>query len=262
MSSAGAADHEVGHQWWPMTVGVNETWYPFMDEGFNNFMNRLSTADREHRAPTLDGLGQSYGARSGDEHEPPLMWNANYGGPLYQFQAYTKAGMMLSMLGGVVGDSAMLSAMSDYAKAWRFKHPSPWDFAFFMDNALHRDLGWFWYYWLFTTESVDGTIQSVTARGNRTTVTVREDGQMPSPVVLRVELAPGRAARIPANARMESDSTVVVTYPVDVWFAGRKTFNAVLDFGARRIRKITLDPFKRFPDRDPTDNEWPRAAAH
>ena len=23
-------------------------------------------------------------------------------------------------------------------------------------NALHQDLGWFWYYWLFTTESVDG----------------------------------------------------------------------------------------------------------
>ena len=39
-----------------------------------------------------------------------------------------------------------------------FKHPSPWDYMFFMNRALGQDLGWFWYYWLFTTESVDGSI--------------------------------------------------------------------------------------------------------
>ena len=259
MSSPGAADHEVGHQWWPMMVGVNETWYPFMDEGFNNFMNILSRADRDHKAPVLDGLGQSYGQFSGNEREAPLMWNANFGGPMYGFQGYSKAGMMLSMLGGIAGDSAVLGAMSDYAKAWRFKHPSPWDFAFFLSNALHRDLGWFWNYWLFTTESVDGSIQKVTTRGNRTTVTVRQDGEMPSPVVLKVGLSGKRAAqKLPANARMSDDSTAIVTYPVDVWFSGKRTFDAVLDFGGRKISKITLDPARRFPDENPADNEWPR----
>ena len=259
MSSAGASDHEVGHQWWPMMVGVNETWYPFMDEGFNNFMNILSRADRDHKAAVIDGLGQAYGATSGNEREAPLMWDANYGGPMYAFQGYAKAGMMLSMLGGIAGDSAVLSAMSEYAKAWRFKHPSPWDYAFFMSNALHRDLGWFWNYWLFTTESVDGSIQNVAARGKRTVVTVRQDGEMPSPVVLKVEFA-GRnsAAKLPVNARVLDDSTAIVTYPVDVWFSGKRTFEAVLDFGGRKISKITLDPFRRFPDRNPADNEWPR----
>ena len=37
--AAGSTDHETGHQWWPMMVGVNETWYGFMDEGFNQYMN-------------------------------------------------------------------------------------------------------------------------------------------------------------------------------------------------------------------------------
>ena len=45
MSGVGAADHEVGHEWWPMMVGVNETWYGWMDEGFNDYMNILSEAD-------------------------------------------------------------------------------------------------------------------------------------------------------------------------------------------------------------------------
>ena len=44
---------------------------------------------------------------------------------------------------------------------------------FFMNNALGRDLGWFWYYWLFTTERVDGSIaqrDDAGQRGPRSTV--------------------------------------------------------------------------------------------
>ncbi len=258
-SSAGAADHETGHQWWPMMVGVNETWYGFMDEGFNQYMNTLSAADRNKQPANLDGMGQSYGRTSGDETEAPLMWDANYGGPMYRFQAYQKAPLMLSMLGGIVGDTAVWRAQSEYAKAWLFKHPSPWDYALFMSNALKRDLGWFWYYWLFTTESVDGSVAAVKSANGKTTVTVRQDGQMPSPVVLRVKFAP-KGAKIVAmkNSVMTDSATAVVTYPVDVWFSGSRTFDAVLSFGPRAIEKITLDPSCRFPDRDPVDNTWPK----
>ena len=262
MSGAGAADHEVAHQWWPMMVGVNETWYPFMDEGFDEYVNVLSEAHALNVAPRLDGLGQSYGRVSGDEKEAPLMWNANYGGPSYGFQAYGKAPLMLSSLGGVVGDTAVQRALAEFTTAWRFKHPSPWDFAFFMNGALRQDLGWFWYYWLFTTESVDASIQSVTTSGARTAVTVHQAGQMPSPVVLQVQFSPtGPAVRPMSNSRMIDATTAVVTYPVDVWFSGSRTFRANLDFGGRTIERITLDPGGRFPDRDARDNIWPRASA-
>jgi hypothetical protein len=166
---------------------------------------------------------------------------------------------MLSMLGGIVGDTAVWRAMSDYANTWRFKHPSPWDYAFFMSNALHRDLGWFWYYWLFTTESADGSIERVATAGSRTSVTVRQDGQMPSPVVLKVRFAPqGPAIRPMPNSTMMDSVTAIVTWPVDVWFGGSRTFQADLDFGPRRIERIILDPACRFPDRVLTDNMWPR----
>jgi hypothetical protein len=260
-SAAGAADHETGHEWWPMMVSTNETWYGWMDEGFNQYMNGLSSSDRSKTPANLDGLGQSYGRTSGDEREAPLMWDANYGGPNYSFQAYGKSPLMLSMLGGIVGDTAVWRAHSEYAKAWLFKHPSPWDYAFFMSTALKRDLGWFWYYWLYTTESVDGSIADVKIAAGKTTVTVRQDGQMPSPVVLKVRFAP-KGAKIKAmkNAVMTDSVTAVVTWPVDVWFSGSRTFNAVLDFGARAVEKITLDPSCRFPDRDVTDNVWPKQA--
>lgn len=261
MSAAGAADHEAGHEWWPMMVGTNETWWGFMDEGFNQYMNILSAADRQGQRPDLDGLGQAYGRVSGNELEPPLIWNANLAGPMYSFQAYGKAPMMLSMLGGVVGDTAVWRAMSEYAHAWRFRHPTPWDYAFFMQNALHRDLGWFWYYWIFTTDAVNGSIRSVTSAGPRTTVVVRQDGEMPSPVVLKVQLAPtGPAIRPMPGSTMLDPTTALVTYPVDVWFAGSRTFTTTLDFG-RPIQRIVLDPYCRFPDSDPSDNVWPHPAA-
>ncbi len=326
MSSIGASDHEAGHEWWPMMVGTNETWYGFMDEGFNQYMNALSTADRVTlgigtgrggaggggRAGNAPGVvnappgaavvttgragapvlttsggggggggrgaactsrtmnppggvgvlncnGQSFGAQSGDESYAMLMWNANYGGPRYQDQAYGRAPKMLSMLGGIVGDSAVWHAMSGYAKAWLFKHPTPWDYAFFMSRALKQDLGWFWYYWLYTTESVEGSIQDVKSVGPATTVTVRQDGQMPSPVVLKVEFAPkGAAIRQMKNSVKLDSASALVTFPVDVWFNGSKTFKAALNFGGRKIEKITLDPYGRFPDKDVTDNVWPR----
>ena len=263
-SNRGAADHETGHQWWPMVVSNNETWYGWMDEGFNQYMNILSGADAAGTKPVLDGLGQSYGNTSGNEAEPAMMWNANYGGPgFYGFTTYSKTPLMLSMLGGIVGDSAVQRAHREWGTAWMFKHPSPWDYMFFMSNALKQDLGWFWYYWLFTTESVDGSIaRSVTNSAVRTTVTVRQDGQMPSPVVLEVKFGAGsQAIRPMRNAVMKDAQTAIVTFPVDVWFSGSKTFDAVLDFGSRPIERIRLDPGCRFPDRDPKDNVWPRKPA-
>ena len=63
-----------------------------------------------------------------------------------------------------------------------------------MNRELGRDLNWFWYYWLFTTDSVNGSIKDVVSNGGKTKVTVHQAGEMPSPVVLKVEFADGRVA--------------------------------------------------------------------
>ncbi|MBT1700153.1 M1 family metallopeptidase [Fulvivirgaceae bacterium PWU4] len=256
-SNQGAADHETAHQWWPMMVGNNETRYGWMDEGFNQFMNILSDADAEGKPYSLDGLGQRYGKTSGSENEAPMMWSANDAGPGYRFQTYGKAPLMLSMLGGMVGDEAVLKAMKAYTKAWSFKHPSPWDYMFFMNQALGQNLEWFWYYWLFTTESVDGSIRDVQSSRGMTRVVVHQAGQMPSPVVLKVEFEEsGPAIGNMPNAKPIDKNTVIVTWPADVWFNGSRTFNADLTLGERKIKKITLDPYGRFPDAEVKDNVW------
>jgi Peptidase family M1 domain len=258
----GVTDHEIGHQWWPMMVGTNETWYGWMDEGFNDYMNILSEAAYRKVPAVLDTLGASYGETALTETQAPMMWDNNYGGGSTTFVTYDKAGMMFSMLGAIVGDSAVVRALRSYAQDWRFRHPSPWDFMFAMNRELKQDLGWFWYYWLFTTETSDGAIAGVEQKGNRTLVTVREGGEMPAPVVLRIEFAgdgPVPATRM-GNAVIEG-RTATVTWPAEVWFDGHRIFVAELSFGKARIERITLDPRLRFPDRDYADNIWPRPQA-
>ena len=39
----GVTDHEFGHTWFPMIVGSNERKHAWMDEGFNTFINGIST---------------------------------------------------------------------------------------------------------------------------------------------------------------------------------------------------------------------------
>ena len=258
-SNQGAADHEVGQQWWPMMLGTNETWYGWMDEGLNVYMNALSDADLRGTVANYDGAGQSYGRQSGDLDEPTLMWPSNNSGSMYGFQAYSKATLMLSMLGGIVGDDEVQRAMREYTEAWAFKHPSPWDFVFSMSNSLKVELGWFWYYWLWTTESVNGSIESVTNADSAQTVTIKQDGQMPAPVIIQVDfVADGPELKPVSNARILETGSAILTWPVDVWFDGARTFEAKFDFGARKIQRITLDPKRRFPDSNPQDNVWPR----
>lgn len=260
-SNQGAADHETAHQWWPMMLGTNETRYGWMDEGFNQYMNILSDADAEGKPYSLDGLGQSYGRVSGEESEAPLMWSANDAGSGYGYQTYLKTPLMLSMLGGMVGDEAVINAMKEYTKTWSYKHPSPWDYIFFMNNQLGQNLEWFWYYWLWTTESVNGSIKNVVTSKGKTTVTVHQAGEMPSPVVLKVEFEPeGPAIKKVDNAKMIDVNTALVTWPVTVWFDGKRDFDAVMNFGERKIKKITFDPHGRFPDSNPWDNVWPKSA--
>lgn len=49
-----------------------------------------------------------------------------------------------------------------------------------------------------------------------------------------------------------------VTWPVEVWFGGSRTFTATLDFGGRPVVGVLLDPQCRFLDQNAADTVWPR----
>ncbi|HEU6449789.1 MAG TPA: M1 family metallopeptidase [Gemmatimonadaceae bacterium] len=238
----GVITHELGHEWFPMMVGSNETWYGWQDEGFNEFIDAAATADHEKKPTDWSSEGSSYRRIAGSELEPAMMWPTDFAGPYYSIQAYVKAPLALHALGGVVGDSAVRSAFAGYARAWRYKHPSPWDFFMYMDRALRRDLGWFWNSWWFTTQSFDQGIANVKQANGTLTLTVADHGGMPMPVIARVDFTDG--------------SSRTITRPATVWFSGSRSTSLTLPLRGKSIAHVTLDPENRFQDLDRSNNEW------
>ena len=179
---------------------------------------------------------------AGTEVEAPMMWLADYAGPGYGVQTYSKAEIALNALGGVVGDSAVGRAFSEYAKAWKYKHPTPYDFFFSMNKSLGRNLDWFWYQWFFTTYTFDQSIRSARIVGDEVDLTVHDKGDLAMPLIVRIDWAGG--------------NHTIMTYPADMWFSGARTPTMRIRLNGRTIKSITLDPDNKFQDLDRSNNVW------
>jgi hypothetical protein len=241
-SDFGVTTHEFGHEWFPMTVSSDETRYGWMDEGFNEYIDAAAAADFTHKPEVMAEGAQAYRDVAGSELEAPMMWPTDFAGPNATMTTYVKAPVMLHALGGVVGDSAAHQAFVNYAREWRFKHPSPYDFAMSMNHSLGKNLDWFWYQWLFTTYTVNQGIESVVTRGTNAVITVRGRGDMAMPIILRVEYT---------NGSMDT-----VLQRADVWFAGSRQVAMNIPLRGKTIKSVTLDPDNRFQDLDRSDNAW------
>jgi hypothetical protein len=241
-SSLGVTVHEFGHQWFPMMVGSNETRYGFMDEGFNGYIDAIAVA-RINNTVLARQIGVSgYQRIAGTELEAPMMWVADYAGPGYGVQTYSKAPVALNALGGVVGDSAVGRALAEYATSWKYKHPTPYDFFFSMNKSLGKNLDWFWYEWFFTTYTLDQSVESARIAGDEIELSVRDKGDMAMPLIVGIEWTNG--------------NRTTMTYPVDIWFSGGRSVRTKIPLRGRTIKSITLDPQNRFYDLDRTNNVW------
>jgi hypothetical protein len=240
-SSRGVTTHELAHQWFPMMVGSNETRYGFMDEGFVGYVTSIAIAEIT-KAPLTGPNGAGYRRVAGSELEPTMMWPADLGGPNASVATYSKAPIALHALGGIVGDTAVRRAMAEYAEAWKYKHPSPWDFFFSMNRSLGRNLDWFWDGWFFTTYTFDQAIESVRVEGGTAVISVADKSDLAMPVILRLEFDRG------------APETVVV--PAETWFSGARTSVSRVPLRGRSLTAVTLDPENRFQDLDTSNNTW------
>jgi hypothetical protein len=243
-SGLGVTVHEFGHQWMPMTVGSNETRYGFMDEGFDGYITDIASARITNTPVNLAGGGPGYRRIAGSEYEAPMMWPTDHAGPYSGTQTYTKAPLALYALGGIVGDSAVGRAFAEYAKAWKYKHATPYDFFFSMNKSLRRNLDWFWYEWFFTTYTTDQSIESVTTSGSDAILTVRDKGDLVSPVIAALTFADGSRGTVMLGAER--------------WFSGTRTLSERIPLNGRTIRSVVLDPENRFQDLDRSNNSWPK----
>ncbi|MGE9313789.1 M1 family metallopeptidase [Niabella sp. CJ426] len=242
-------DHEFGHHWFPMVVGSNERKHAWMDEGFNTFINSLST-----KAFNNGEFNSSSERLTGDEGSNTLFGNATDGiftAPdvmsrrSHDVTAYYKPAVMLNNLrDNVLGEERFDAALREYVKSWAYKHPTPWDFFHTMENVGGEDLSWFWRGWVFNNWKIDQAVTavnyvaSIPAEGGRITISNLE--QMPMPVVVYLKEANGKE--------------YTLKLPVEIWQRGADyTFSVPT---TTEIITVVLDPNKTLADFNRANNNW------
>ncbi|MDB5199131.1 MAG: putative family aminopeptidase precursor [Chitinophagaceae bacterium] len=241
----GVTDHEFGHTWFPMIVGSNERKYGWMDEGFNTFINYYSAEDfnnGEYRK--VDPYDKAYEKFSeGTEAVmimPDALKESNIGTALYYKPAYA----LQLLRNEIIGPQRFDYAFKTYIKKWAFKHPSPFDFFRTIENAAGEDLGWFWKAMFLENYKLDQRVNEPVyvsndpARG--ALIVIDNLQQMAMPIYLAYETGSGKKQ--------------TVKIPVEVW--QNNTSWVVKLNTTERLKSVTIDPDRIFPDVNYENNKW------
>lgn len=247
-SAWGVIDHEFGHTWFPMIVGSNERKFGWMDEGFNTFINGLSTAafnNGEYKEMPNDMHTIAKRMQTQDLEyimlSPDGMKEANIG-----INLYYKPGWGLDILRNeILGADRFDYAFRNYIAQWAYKHPTPYDFFRSMENAAGEDLSWFWRGWFLENWKMDQAIAAVKeVKDNGSTVgyniVVANLEQMPMPVIMEIKTKSGK--------------TDLVKIPVDVWMRNKAW--TVYYPTSEEVISVVLDPKHVLPDVDEGNNSW------
>jgi len=239
--------HEFGHEWFPMMVGSDERRYPWMDEGFNSFIDYGSAEGYFKGTAYGDTVRRelltAYGVSAVPGNEQPLITNPVESRDL-AWTAYQKPALMLTVLrDAVLGKETFERALREYVRRWTFKHPQPADFFRTIENVSGRNLDWFWRAWVYTTARLDQAVDSVGAAGDTTFVFLSNRGQMVLPVTLELRYADG------SSERRE--------LPIEMWNLGSR-FTSRIRTGGKAIAGVVVDPQAIYPDIDRANNRWPR----
>ncbi len=249
LSLAGDLMHETGHMWFPMQVGSNETRHVWMDEGVTQYdvaqaMKLIYGAPRNGGRPTDSEEGQRRAylqfAREGADNSLMISGNEY---PLDRYMLnYNKTAQVLVALRSIMGADRFHDALVAYGHAWTDRHPEPLDFFNAMSSAAGADLSWFWQTWFYHGWPLNQAIESVTAVGDTTTITVVDRGMAPMPVRLRVTHA---------NGTLEN-----LEVPVRVWLDGSRRTTAT-EVSPSKVTRVEIDADGNFPDIDRSNQVWP-----
>lgn len=241
----GVTTHEIGHNWFPMLVNTDERRHPWMDEGFDSFINVYSMADRYPGQEPPPGEMDKLAAAMLEPGQQPIETPADQIERL-GYLAYWKPAMGLVLLREVVlGPERFDPAFRRYIRAWAFKSPRPADFFRCMEDAAGADLDWFWRGWFLGTGTLDQAVVDAGASegGDKLRVTFENRGELVMPVLYRVTY--------------EDGSVEERRLPVEAWLRGdRRT--AVWPADGRTIRGVRIDPGRLLPDADRSNNTWGR----
>ena len=237
-------DHEIAHTFFPFYMGINESRYAFMDEGWaTTFELLIGTSEvGKEKAETLYKQFRINGwihDRSTAEDLPIIIPSSELREG-YGNNSYGKPSLSYFALKDMLGDDLFKKALHSYMDNWNGKHPIPWDYFNSMSVGSGKNLNWFFNNWFFTNYYIDLDLKNVTKTKGGYDLSIRNVG--------------GFAVPFDANVTYSDGTTESFHQTPSVWQENQKQTTVALKTN-KTIKSVVLNG-GIFMDADESNNKW------
>ena len=238
-------DHEIAHTYFPFYMGINESRYAFMDEGWATTLEYLIGIS-EHGKEAADKFYKEFRVnryindKSAEEDQPIISMSSQLSGAGYGNNSYGKASLSYLALKDMLGDDLFKKVLHTYMEDWNGKHPIPWDYFNSVNSSTGRNLNWFFNNWFFSNNYIDLAVAKVNSNGSKNSISIKNEGGFAIPFDVNVVYADGKKETVHKTPA--------------IWVDNQKTTTITLK-GTRKIKSVTIDG-GLFMDATPSDNSW------
>lgn len=239
-------DHEIAHTFFPFYMGINESRYAFMDEGWATTFERLigaSEVGQRHADSVYKGFRVNRWIHDRSQMEDlPIITPSSELRQGYGNNSYGKPSLSYFALKDMLGDELFKKALHTYMSNWNGKHPIPWDYFNSMSSGSGRNLNWFFNNWFFTNDYIDLAIESVKKVAGGYDLSIKNIGGFAVPFDVYITDAAGKTESFHQT-------------PI-VWERNQK--HMVVHIKTNKSVKMFKIDGGVFMDADERDNVWPR----
>ncbi|MEP6926093.1 MAG: M1 family metallopeptidase [Ginsengibacter sp.] len=236
-------EHEISHTWFPFYMGINETRYGFMDEGwattfellYNRSVMSKDSADGFYKQFRVNGWVHDDNA---SEDLPIITPGENLSGRGLGNNEYGKPSLAYFAAKDLLGDDMFRKCLHTFIERWHGKHPVPWDFFYTFNNVSGQDLNWFWNAWFFSNNYIDIAVDNIRTANSNQQVIIRNIGGFPVPVDMQLNFADG--------------STQIIHKSPQIWAPEQK--QVTIDVSGKKLLKSVQLVTDIFVDADESNN--------
>jgi hypothetical protein len=220
-------EHEIAHTWFPFYMGINETRYGFMDEGWATTFELLigradvgnDKAENLYKQFRVNGWINDLQA----EEDIPIITPTNIlSGVAMGNNEYGKASLGYLAVKDLLGDEMFRKCLHAFMDRWHGKHPTPWDFFYTFNDVSGKDLNWFWTSWYFSNGYIDLGIQKADKSRKGYTVSIQNIGGFPAPVDVVATYTDGTTETKHLSPEVWSNTTIT-----ELLFSTKKLMQSV-----------------------------------
>lgn len=239
------AEHEISHTYMPFYMGINETRYGFMDEGWATtfeYLIGINDLGKKDESQTFKRFRINRWEQSKSPlYEIPVITPGDaITGAGLGINEYGKAALGYLAMKDLLGNKEFKKCLQGYISRWHGKHPNPWDFFYTFNSISGQNLNWFWRNWFFSTNYIDMGISNVSKTENGYTVGINNIGEMDTPVDIDLHFTDG------------SSQTIHET--PSIWKSNQKHDNVNISTD-KLLQSVYLDG-SIWEDADMSNNSW------